>query len=116
MLGNYLKIALRNTRRNPVYAAINMTGLAVSMAVCLLLITFIWEQFQYDEFHEHKDRIMRVITDEADHSRPEVAAPAPLAPVLERFRTWKRPFGWTGWRLTCPQPTGDRGGRYVRGW
>lgn len=62
MLKNYLTITLRTLRKHKGFSAINIVGLAVSMAVCLLIILFIRDQRQADQFHTHKDRIYRVNT------------------------------------------------------
>ena len=60
MFKNYSLIAWRTMARNKLFSAINIVGLAVSMAVGLLAITFITEVHSYDDFHENGDRIYRV--------------------------------------------------------
>lgn len=60
MYKNYLKIALRTIRKHKGYAFINITGLAVGIACCLLIVLFIQNELSYDHFHEHADRIYRV--------------------------------------------------------
>lgn len=61
MLRNYFTVAVRNLLRNKVYSAINILGLAIGMACCLLIILFVQEQFSYDRGFENSDRIYRVI-------------------------------------------------------
>jgi putative ABC transport system permease protein len=63
MFRNYLKIARRNLMRNKSYAAINITGLAVGIAVCMMIFIIIQFQTSFDNFHEKKDRIYRVLTE-----------------------------------------------------
>ncbi|RFZ84417.1 helix-turn-helix domain-containing protein [Mucilaginibacter terrenus] len=63
MYKNYLKIAWRNLTRNKSYTAINITGLAVGIAVCTIIFTVIQYQKSFDGFHTHKDRIYRVLTE-----------------------------------------------------
>ncbi|NOW95503.1 ABC transporter permease [Mucilaginibacter sp. SG564] len=63
MFKNYLKIARRNLMRNKSYAAINITGLAVGIAVCMVIFIIIQFQTGFDNFHEKKDRIYRVLTE-----------------------------------------------------
>ena len=63
MIKNYLKIALRNLKRNKVYSFINIMGLAIGIACCLLILLFINDELSYDNFHEKGDRIYRVNTD-----------------------------------------------------
>jgi putative ABC transport system permease protein len=63
MFKNYLKIAWRNLTRNKSYAAINITGLAVGIAVCMVIFIIIQYQTSSDNFHAKKDRIYRVLTE-----------------------------------------------------
>ncbi len=63
MLKNYLKIALRNLVRQRMYSGINILGLAVGMACCLLIVLYINHEFGYDDYHEKADRIHRVVMD-----------------------------------------------------
>ena len=61
MLSNYIKIAIRNLRRQMGYSAINVSGLAIGMACCLLIILYIQDELGYDQYHEHADRMYRVV-------------------------------------------------------
>lgn len=61
MLTNYLKIAWRNLIRNKTFAAINIVGLALGMATCLLIGLFVMDELSYDRFHTNADRIVRVV-------------------------------------------------------
>ncbi len=60
MFQNYLKIALRNLWRQRGYAALNIAGLAVGMACCLLMILYVQHELSFDRFHVNADRIYRV--------------------------------------------------------
>ncbi len=60
MLKNYFKIALRNLRRQKGYTFINVAGLAVGIAACLLIGLYVREELSYDRFHERAERIYRV--------------------------------------------------------
>lgn len=60
MFKNYFKTSLRSIARNKLFSAINIIGLAVSMSVCLLAISFLVEIDSYDRFHEDADQIYRV--------------------------------------------------------
>ncbi|MBP6237757.1 MAG: ABC transporter permease [Saprospiraceae bacterium] len=62
MISNYLKLAIRNLLKNKVFSIINIGGLAISTSVCLLIISIIADQKNYDQFHTKKDRIFRVLT------------------------------------------------------
>jgi len=60
MLKSYAKIALRNLGRHKGYTAINLTGLAVGLAVCLVIGLFVQFKLSYDRFHADSDRIYRL--------------------------------------------------------
>lgn len=51
MLKNYLKIAWRNLWKNKVFSAINVVGLAVGMAACILILLFVFYERSFDRFH-----------------------------------------------------------------
>jgi putative ABC transport system permease protein len=63
MFKNYFKIARRNLVRNKSYTAINVTGLAVGIAICMIIFIIIQFQTSFDNFHAEKDRIYRVLTE-----------------------------------------------------
>ncbi|HEY5749738.1 MAG TPA: ABC transporter permease [Chryseolinea sp.] len=62
MIGSYIKTSGRSIVRHKLFSAINIAGLAVSMAVGLVVIVFISDLMSYDMFHEKRDRIYRVLT------------------------------------------------------
>jgi len=64
MLKNYLKIAVRNITRNKGYSFINIAGLAVGIACCLLIILWVKDELSYDRFHENADVLYRVEFDQ----------------------------------------------------
>lgn len=63
MLKNYLKIALRNLKKNAIYSSINIAGLAAGMACCILITLYVLHELSYDKFHQNADRIFRVRLD-----------------------------------------------------
>ncbi len=60
MIRHYLSTALRGLNRDVGCSAINVTGLAVGLAGCLLLMVYIFDEFSYDQFHEKSNRIVRL--------------------------------------------------------
>jgi putative ABC transport system permease protein len=60
MLTNYIKIAIRNLRRNGVFSAINIFGLAVGLAACLLIAAYVRDETHYDRFASRAPDIYRV--------------------------------------------------------
>jgi putative ABC transport system permease protein len=83
MLKSYLKIALRHIKRYKGYSLINITGLALGMASCLLIFLWIQEELSYDRFHENARDIYRVllISQEKGYRIPQ--GPGPLAVALK---------------------------------
>ena len=63
MLKNYFKTAFRSLMRNRSYSIINIAGLAVGIAVCMMIFIIIQYQTSFDEFHTKKDRVYRVLTE-----------------------------------------------------
>jgi putative ABC transport system permease protein len=61
MLKNYIKIAIRSLWRSKAFSAINIFGLAIGIASCLVIMLFVEHELSYDRFHEKSDRIVRVI-------------------------------------------------------
>ncbi|MFC2161755.1 ABC transporter permease [Acidobacteriota bacterium] len=59
MLKNYFKIALRNFLKHKGFSFINVFGLAVGIACCLLILLFVVDELSYDKYHEKADRIYR---------------------------------------------------------
>ncbi len=87
MLKNYLLAALRNLRRQKVFAAINILGLAVGMAGFTLFALMSGAKLNADRFHEHADRIyclVQVRTDESGKEEHTTFVPGPLALALQR--------------------------------
>ncbi len=84
MLKNHLKIALRNVGRNKIFSFINISGLAIGMACCILILLWIQDEMSYDRFHRSTDRLGRVVA-EVDFSgqRPWAVTEAPLSQALK---------------------------------
>lgn len=84
MLQNYLKIALRNLQRNKVYSFINIFGLALGVACCLLLTLYIQDELSYDKHHKDLDNIYRIVTQfESDRGvDKQGSCSPPIAPTL----------------------------------
>lgn len=62
MLKNYLVIAFRSMMRNKVYSLINILGLSIGVACCLLLALYIQEEFAVDKHHERISDVYRITT------------------------------------------------------
>ena len=86
MLKNYLKIAYRSLRRHPGYTFINVFGLAVGIAFCVLLLLYVKDELTYDRFHEKEERLFRVqrvtYSNEEDIEEYDVYLPMPLGTAM----------------------------------
>jgi putative ABC transport system permease protein len=72
MLKNYLKIAWRNLRKNRSSSLINIGGLAVGMAVAILIGLWVWDELSFNKYHEHYEQIAQVKARVTDNSTGEV--------------------------------------------
>jgi len=59
MFQNYIKIAVRNLLRNKSFSFINLFGLTIGLACCLLIGLYIWNELSFDKYHEKSERIWR---------------------------------------------------------
>ena len=90
MLKNFFKIAWRNLLRYKGFSLINILGLAIGIACCLLVTLFILDELSYDRYNKESDRIYRVVKDfvNDDGSKlpdattpPAIAAAIPVVPI-----------------------------------
>jgi putative ABC transport system permease protein len=84
MLKNYLKIAIRNLLKHKAYSFINLAGLAIGIACCVLIMLYVREELSYDRFHENAGRTYRVANEGQFGSETWKGARTshPLAPAL----------------------------------
>jgi len=80
---HYIKTGVRSMLKNKAFSAINIFGLAVAMSVCMLIMLMLADQRAYDQFHENKSRIYRVLADQPDYKSPYATTPYPLAAALQ---------------------------------
>ena len=101
MFINALKIAYRNLLRNRLYSLINIIGLAVGIACCLVIVLFVEDEWSYDRFNDKADRIYRMSLDRIypDHNTTYAIIPASMGeaardefPEIEQMvRMWQFP-------------------------
>lgn len=86
MLKNYLTVALRNIKKNVGFSFINLTGLAVGLACCILIILWVQDELSYDRFHANKNQLYRVIIQDQDNQGDTgwTTVPFFLAPSLKQ--------------------------------
>ena len=72
MLKNYLLVAFRNLMRHRAYSFINIAGLAVGIACCILILLFIQDELRYDRFHDKADRIYDVLRETRSEGQRQI--------------------------------------------
>lgn len=84
MLKNFFKIAWRNLIKSKGYSAINIGGLAVGMAVAILIGLWVYDELSYNKYHEHYNRIAQVMQQASFNGKLEtqVANPALMGPEI----------------------------------
>ncbi|MHA4807130.1 ABC transporter permease [Flavitalea flava] len=86
MFSNYIKPALRHLKKEGSTTGINIFGLGLGLAVCLLITLFITDEYSYDRYNEKAGRIFRVVSDIHinGNSLTTIYGPSPLAPALAK--------------------------------
>lgn len=85
MLSNYFTIALRNLRKNTVFASLNTLGLGLSIACCLLIFIFVQHHLGYDQFHTKLDRIAMIGTESREEEISKSGdVPFPMGEALRQ--------------------------------
>jgi len=86
MIANYIKIAFRNLLKHKGYSAINIVGLAIGMACCILILLWVQHEMSFDRFHKNRNDIYRAyqINRHAGGAMPFSHLPQPVGPELQR--------------------------------
>ncbi|MBN2357428.1 ABC transporter permease [candidate division KSB1 bacterium] len=124
MIKNYLITAVRNITKHRGYSLINILGLAIGMACCILILLWVLDELSYDRFHSRSKQLYRLVSE--DYSGGEVmksaGSPAPIGPALlntcpDVVDFTRLQSGWSGWylhygeknfmteRLACADPS-----------
>ena len=84
MLKSYFLIALRNIRRERTYAVINITGLAIGLAICLLVMAYVVDEWNFDRFHANQENLFRVneVVSSPAGTAYEANTPFPLSDLI----------------------------------
>lgn len=83
MLSIYLKLAIRGIGRNKLFSLVNIIGLAVGLATCMLMVLYIFDELRVDQHHDAGNRLYRVAS-ETNKGGNWAAGPAPLAEGLKK--------------------------------
>ncbi len=84
MIHSYLKTAIRNIFKHKIYSLINILGLAIGLAACILILLFVVNEFSFDRFHDNYKRIYRIAVDgrmSGDYFNVAVT-PIPMGPAV----------------------------------
>ena len=84
MLKNYLTIAFRNITGNPLFSAINIIGLSIGLACCIIITLFVQYETSYDKHWQNADRIQRVTRDFFSNNLRLANIAPPIAPLLKQ--------------------------------
>ncbi|KXK22488.1 MAG: antimicrobial peptide ABC transporter permease [Bacteroidetes bacterium OLB12] len=86
MLKNYLKIAFRALWRSKIHSSINVLGLSLGIACCVLIALFVKDEVTFDTFHAKANRIYRVFVKEDWGENQQffnTTTPMPMGPALK---------------------------------
>ena len=86
MIKNYLKIAWRNLIKNRVSSLINIGGLAVGMAVAMLIGLWIWDELSFDKYHKNYDSIGQLMATQTANNAT-ITLGATVVPLSNELRT-----------------------------
>ncbi len=83
LFGNYVRVALRKMRRQKGYTFITISGLAVGLACCILMMLWVKDDMSFDRFHTNRDSIFRVIKKTSNNGKTllDARTPFPLGPA-----------------------------------
>lgn len=86
MIRNYFRIAWRNIQKNKLFSAINIIGLALSLACCLAIALYVYTELSHDRFHKNKDSIYRITErqNQAGEFYNTAMTPGPLSDALKK--------------------------------
>ena len=94
MFRSYLKIAFRSLKKSKGFTALNITGLAAGLGVCLLIVLYVTDELSYDRYNVNADRIYRIDEDSYINNTQYTAAntskflvPLSLLPI-RRSNRW----------------------------
>jgi len=85
MIKNYIKISIRNIVNRKRYSFINIFGLSIGMACCILILLYVQFEMSFDRYHENSGDIYRLatITQINNIERTYALSPGPSASVLK---------------------------------
>ncbi|MGD8535039.1 MAG: ABC transporter permease [Candidatus Aminicenantes bacterium] len=111
MFKNYIKITLRNIRKNVIHSFINISGLSIGLACSLIIMLWVQHELSYDRFHKNADRLYRVVYSSDDGEEHGRNLPGPLAAYLREhfpeinnatsFKSWEMKIAFNKKSFSC---------------
>ena len=83
MLRNYIKIAFRNLLRHKAFSFINVFGLSIGMACSILILLWVHDELNYDQFHTDAKYIYRLTAELPQENIKAAVSSAPIAPAIQ---------------------------------
>lgn len=111
MIRNYFKIAWRNLMKSKGYSAINIGGLAVGMAVAMMIGLWVYDELTFNKYHANYDRITQVMQHASFNGRigTQVANPAIMGPEIRtKYGNDFKYVVQTSWNGTQLLSVGDK--------
>jgi len=106
LLRNYFKVTLRKIRRQKGYTLINVSGLAVGLACCAIMLLWVRNEKSFDSFHANRNSIFRLIKETRANGKETLDAriPYPLAETIfgkiPEVKNYTRYQGVDGWKIS----------------
>lgn len=95
MIKNYLLIALRNLSKNKVYSFINITGLAVGIAIAMLIGLWVWDELSYNKYHRNYDKIVQAWVSQTFNGQTGSGTAVSIPSVVEMTTKYPADFKYT---------------------
>jgi putative ABC transport system permease protein len=111
MIKNYLVIALRNLLKNKVYSLINIVGLAVGIAVTMLIGLWVWDELSYNKYHKNYDRVVQAWISQTFNGQTGTGTAVSLPSVTEMATKYPADFRHTAlasWNFGHLLANGDK--------
>ncbi|WP_031525968.1 ABC transporter permease [Dyadobacter crusticola] len=111
MIRNFLKIAMRNLLKSKVYSLINIVGLAVGIAVAMLIGLWVWDELSYNKYHKNYDRIVQAWISQTFNGQTGTGTAVSIPAVTEMATKYGSDFKYTSlasWNFGHLLANGDK--------
>ncbi|NIJ51815.1 ABC transporter permease [Dyadobacter arcticus] len=111
MIKNYLTIALRNLLKNKVYSFINIVGLAVGIAVAMMIGLWVWDELSYNKYHKNYDRVVQAWISQTFNQQTGSGTAVSIPAVTEMATKYSSDFKFTSlasWNFGHLLANGDK--------